>query len=144
MIVSHHPPVQYNRTVSLLGLRICVRCSGALLGMVTGLILSREIFGAGFTMPFWAAALLPIPTAVNFVGYELGRIDSNNLARVLTGFLAGLTLAYFMEMLLVGDYLAAAAILLWVAALQAAAAMVLRRGSRLAPFFHQYEAGYRK
>lgn len=95
-------------------------------------------------MPFWAAALLPIPTAVNFVGYELGRIDSNNLARVLTGFLAGLTLAYFMEMLYVGDYLVAVAILLWVAALQAAAAMVLRRGSRLAPFFHQYEAGYRK
>ena len=144
MVVSHHPPVQYDRTVSLLGLRICVRCSGALLGMATGLVLSQEIFGADFTMPFWAAALLPIPAAANFVGYELGRIGSNNLARVLTGFLAGLTLAYFMEMLYAGDYFAATAILTWVAALQAAAALILRRGGRLAQFFQQYEAGYRK
>jgi Predicted membrane protein (DUF2085) len=98
MVISHHPPAQYERTFLIGSLRLCARCVGMIFGLLFGgsiliffpaLIpkfphLGHLLMGFGFlTLALGIAA---------FVLNEAGIRVSNNFERVVFGLALGATL----------------------------------------------------
>lgn len=92
MVISHHPPVQYDRTLNLLGIRLCARCSGVVVGIGIGCLLaaySRQLTMSSIAAlsAFFAAAIALGVSA--FVKNEIGTRRSNNTERILFGIAVG-------------------------------------------------------
>ena len=94
MLISHHPPCDYDRTLVLFGLRVCSRCLGMVAGACTGLCASRCWSPLSSLWLFIACLGLCIPAAVDFSAHELmPGYCSYNSRRVLTGYLFGMSVA---------------------------------------------------
>nr|MBN2277469.1 DUF2085 domain-containing protein [candidate division Zixibacteria bacterium] len=144
MLVSHHPPCDYDRTFRVGRVRICVRCFGILIGIVMILIwsLPREPMEAlGILM---AAVLLPLPAVFDFTFHELNRSRSNNFRRLMTGILMGLALGLIIRIILDISVFAGINLILYIFLLEFGVAVILNRSGRLEELIRRYEQAVRK
>ena len=143
MIVSHHPPTQYNRTFRLCGVRFCTRCTGIFLGTVTMFFVLKEKafdFGAFY----FVFLLLPVPAVLNFSLTELGKIKNSHYQRLLTGFLLGNTVGFMVYHLFFESLFWAFISLGIILSLEISVALILHKKGKLESFFQQYEDGLYK
>lgn len=92
MIVSHHPPSQYDRTLHIGHIRFCARCTGLLLGIVSAIAITTLL--PAFNIPSTAILLVSVVFVLSigiaaFVLNETGNRASNNYERILFGFVLG-------------------------------------------------------
>lgn len=104
LLLSHHPPVQHNRTLCLRltpnrRVRLCARCTGEGIGLVATLWALHHVA----TWPGWAALLvasaLTLPAIVDWSTQAMELRESTNLVRLITGamFASGcVTIGYFV------------------------------------------------
>ena len=140
MVLSHHPPSQYDRTLHFAGRRWCARCSGALIGVLAGaLIFSRTPMLLQLSV--WHLAGIALFTLslgiVAFVRNESGSRQSNNYERIVFGFALG---CLFPVSWALSPWYFGALLLLIVLG-QFISAIALRRAGLLDSFFAQYLDG---
>ena len=92
MVISHHPPSQYERTLHLGAVRVCARCSAIVAGIIGCCIASW----AGWHLdPRWALAIgsMTILCGIaTFVLNEVGKRKSSNWERMGFGVALGIAL----------------------------------------------------
>lgn len=143
MIISHHPPSQYNRTFRLFGIRFCTRCTGILFGtIVMFVVLKKEVVDSDVFFPF--ILLFSIPAILNFTLTELEKIKNNHFLRFTTGFLLGNAVGFIVYNLFWGTLLEAIITLVTILLLEILVAVILSKKGKLEPFIKQYEEGVYK
>lgn len=120
MVISHHPPSQYERTIRIFGLRICVRCFGVAIGIGLGILCAE--YWLTDTISFMLIVCLFIATLFMgieaFVRNETGTRASSNVERIAFGLMIGflivwgttyawLFLLFFSLLILCGQFYAA-------------------------------------
>jgi uncharacterized membrane protein len=92
MVISHHPPSQYDRTLRLGSVRVCARCSGLFLGTVSSIAVVHffplQSIPSNTTILVVALPVLGLGIAA-FVLNEAGIRVSNNYERLLFGLVLG-------------------------------------------------------
>lgn len=144
MLVSHHPPCDYDRTLRVGGLRICTRCFGVLLGAVAGLALRVGHCPIAATIRAPVAILLPVPAVLDFIAHEFGLGAGSNATRLLSGLLVGLAVAVAAHGLLWGSTFLGLSQTAWLASLEFAVAALMRCSGRLEGYVRRYEEGVRR
>jgi len=100
LFFSHHPPEHINRTLKFTifdkRIHLCARCSGLMMGLFSGVLLVN-IFNSSITKinDYILTALiflLILPAIIDFITQLINGIESNNMRRVITGGLFGLSL----------------------------------------------------
>ena len=90
MLVSHHAPCDYDRTVRILGVRTCTRCLGMFSGTFVGWQLERVFARFDLLWCLIGAMALTLPAAFDFAAHELStKYRSNNIRRFGTGLIFG-------------------------------------------------------
>lgn len=143
MLISHHPPSQYDRTFCLLHIRFCARCSGILVGVILSMIFFRLI-SVELKLVFILSLILPLPAILNFTLSELGKLKDNNFKRIITGTLLGISIGFALSCFIFGNYLFGSVIMLWIFLLEIAVAVILHKKKVLDKFIKQYEEGIYK
>jgi len=100
-LIAHHFPARYSRTFAVpWGARryhICARCTGQFVGIlayIVFVIIALPRYTGFFTPQVqFLFAFAPLPGAIDWVTQAVGRRESTNTIRVLTGLLAGATMA---------------------------------------------------
>jgi len=138
MILSHHPPCQFDRTYKIFGIRICSRC----LGVFCGFILTLGIFhyvDSNQLSIFFLGYLLSLPAIVTFLIHELRYARITNFFRMITGSGLGYTLAVIMTFLFDGHCFNGILLLFYLLLLEIIVAFILNKKKRLIPFIKEYE-----
>lgn len=141
MVVSHHPPTQYERTLHVGRVRLCARCVGLLLGAALGIPLSSS--ASTTAIPAGHLLLLVIELGVlgfgitAFVLHEAGRRASSNYERTTFGLALGALLPFAWKY---GRWPFLAFLVLIVAG-QFLSALLLRRLGVLKRFVAEYLEG---
>ena len=143
MLISHHPPCQYDRTFCLFKIRVCTRCTGVLSGIIFSVILIHFI-QIKFKLVLISTFLLPIPAILNFTLTELKKLRNNGFKRFSTGALLGIVLGYAINQLIIGRFFIGILIILWFFILEMVVTIVLQRANILDDFFKKYEDGVYK
>ncbi|MEW6196869.1 MAG: DUF2085 domain-containing protein [Bacteroidota bacterium] len=138
MLISHHPPCQYNRTISLGKYRFCARCTGIMIGIIISFLFYS---GIDINLLLLLSFLLPLPAVFNFTLYEIGFINNNNFYRIITGLLLGISIGWAILNLLTNKIEYAFFSLLWIMILEIIVTIILHRAKVLEKFFAQYENG---
>jgi len=134
MLISHHPPSQYDRTYSILGVLICARCSG---------ILSGLIFNSQIDLLFydWIFFLLPLPSYLNFLFQELNYIKSLNLLKSTLSIPLGFFLYQILNMLYYEKYVYSIVCLGYLFFLNFIVVFVLLKNGKMEKLVQEYELG---
>lgn len=120
LLLSHHPPEHHERTITVFmggrEWRICARCAGISIGILSGILLALVGLHAG---PFSGGRLLLLPVAmmpamVDFALQLDARYKSNNPRRVFSGGLCGVVLAFVARDIWVGQWAALATCMLTI------------------------------
>jgi len=143
MLISHHPPCQYDRTYCFLGIRCCSRCTGIIIGIISSIIFISFV-AIDFTVILITVVVLPLPAIANFTLNELGKTKNNNIKRILTGFLLGITIGFALDYLICGNYLYGILIIFWIFFLEIIVTIILHKANILEYFIKQYEDGVYK
>ncbi len=122
MVVSHHPPTQYERTLHVGRIRLCARCTGLLfgtasVGIALSLFTSTAAILAGYLVLALELGVLGLGITA-FVLNEAGRRASSNYERFVFGLLLGALLPFawrcgswpfvgFLALVVGGQFLAA-------------------------------------
>ena len=90
-LLSHHSEAYYCRTLKITeSVRLCTRCTGMITGFITFILLEFLVFP---TIPWFIAFPLMIsfviPAIVDWVTQKYRMRESNNVLRLITGFLLG-------------------------------------------------------
>ena len=140
MVLSHHPPSQYERTLHVAGCRWCARCSGVLIGVLVGALILRAT-ALLLYVSVWHFLCITAVTlvfgVVAFVRNESGVRRSNNYERIAFGLVIGALLPIIWA--ISPWYFAVVLALLAVG--QFASALMLRRAGLLDRFFSEYLEG---
>ena len=140
MLLSHHPPSQYERTLHIAGYRCCARCSGVIIGVLVGAPILRAT-ALLIYISVWHFLCIAVVTlvfgVVAFVRNESGSRQSNNYERIAFGVVIGTLLP--ISWAISPWYFAVVLALLAVG--QFASAFVLRRAGLLDRFFSEYLEG---
>ena len=140
MVVSHHPPTQYERTLHVGRLRLCARCAGLLLGTALGIVLSSPAstaaIAAGYLVLVLELGVLGLGIAA-FVLNEAGRRASNNYERIVFG----LSLGAFLPFAWRSGRWPLAGFLVLIVGGQFLSALLLRRLGVLDKFVAEYLEG---
>lgn len=140
MVVSHHPPTQYDRTFHLGPIRLCVRCSAVVGGFAASLVAGHCHPAMRDWAPWIVLVIAGLTIAVGvllFVLNEGGRRASSNLERTVFGLVVGAALAWCWQSSIPG--LIAMVSMLVVG--QFVSAWGLQRVGALDRFFGEYMAG---
>ena len=138
MLVSHHPPCQFDRTFKILNIRFCVRCTAILLGILFYVfLLSYIALPESFNLLI--GFILPIPAILNFILNELGFLINSNLKRLITGLLLGISIGILIKGFLKGDLILGFAILTWIIILEFIVVLILNKAKVLDKFIKEYE-----
>jgi uncharacterized membrane protein len=97
LLFSHHAPEQHDHCLFLplpggRRLPLCARCLGIYPMMLV--VLALQLTGRldlAWTDP-WLMILLPLPTVIEFLGEQTGRVQGSNRLRILTGLPLGVAL----------------------------------------------------
>jgi uncharacterized membrane protein len=138
MVISHHPPCQFNRTFRIGKLRFCTRCTAIVSGILL-VVLSMNFLTLSCNYLFIATLFLPLPAIFNFTLNELGIRKNNNFKRAATGFLMGMSIGISLWLLAHQLILMGFLSFLWVVVLEFAVAFFLHKKGVLEPFIAQYE-----
>jgi len=99
LLISHHPPAQYSRTIRIrLGraraLRLCARCTGEAAGLVFTLCALGHLTHVPTPGLLAMSVVLPIPAIADWSTQAMEWRESSNPIRLLTGalFAAGCVL----------------------------------------------------
>ncbi|MBP6871338.1 MAG: DUF2085 domain-containing protein [Bacteroidales bacterium] len=138
MVLSHHPPCQYNRTFTLCRVRFCVRCTGILAGILLWAIVF-SVKDLPFYLTFITGFLFPLPAILNFTLNELGKRKNSNSKRTITGILMGLAIGMAIGFFITNRFWPGIAIIAWIILLEFAVALVLRQAGVLDKFIREYE-----
>jgi uncharacterized membrane protein len=144
MIISHHPPCYYDCTFRVGSLRVCTRCFGVLLGVLTVIILRVNSHILASIIPVWVSLLLPLPAVVDFTSHRLEWWQSNNTKRLVSGLLLGLAVGVALYNLINGYTFFGIVQITWLAVLELGVAIVLKHAGKLDKYIEQYEKGMRK
>ncbi|WP_308463905.1 DUF2085 domain-containing protein [Clostridium mucosae] len=84
----------YERSFSYRGYQfpVCARCTGILIGQIIGIILISLGFRIGF---LWSLALI-LPMVIDGLIQLVKIIESNNIRRLITGFVSGIGYMYLL------------------------------------------------
>lgn len=140
MVLSHHPPSQYDRTLHIGCIRVCARCTGLLWGVIFGITIVSCL--PGFKTPSFIT-LFVIATFVlglgitAFVLNEIGKRASNNYERLLFGLLLGCVI-YFTWLSGVWPFIG---LLVLIVVGQFISALLLRKLGSLDKFLNEYLEG---
>ncbi|MEQ1726703.1 MAG: DUF2085 domain-containing protein [Sideroxydans sp.] len=94
MIISHHPPIQYDRTIRIANLRLCARCTGLYLGVMAEIAIEPSFAPLLSTYVHLGLILLVLALGITaFVQNEIGLRKSNNAERITFGIGIGFLLA---------------------------------------------------
>lgn len=137
MLLSHHPPSQYCRTYKIAGIRFCARCLGIPIGVVLHLILSIDLHWL-----IWV--LLPIPTFLNFLFQELGKMKSINYVKSSLTILLGIYLMENLLQFLKGNYTIGFIMIGYLVTIEFIIAKILDNNGKLDPLITGYEDGVYK
>ena len=109
LLLSHHMPEKLHRTIRV-GFRgrnvyFCARCTGIYSGILSVFVVSffRFIFPTWLILPL--IALLPLPSAVDWVSQSCKKRESRNTIRIVTGFLLGIGEGLVILLLLKGLFI---------------------------------------
>ena len=144
MLTSHHPPCDYDRTFKIASIRICTRCFGVLLGVLTSILLQVNSNILASTIPIWVLFLLPLPAVFDFIAHELDLWRSNNAKRLASGLLLGFAVGVGGCAIFSGDVFLGFLQIAWLAILEFGVAFTLRCAGRLDGYVERYEKGVRK
>lgn len=140
MLLSHHPPCQIDRTYTLLGIRLCVRCSGIVLGTLLALLIFSFV-SIEPLLKLLVGLILPLPAILNFTLHELGRIENKNYLRFFTGLALGVSIGIASSCLLKNSIIISLAIYIWIIFLEFIVAIILYKANVLEKFIEEYERG---
>ena len=100
LAVSHHPPVQYSRTLSIPfgrkhALRVCAPCTGEALGAAITVVFILYHLPPSVWATAGLASILPLAAIIDWSTQAHGKRESCNLLRIVTGamFSAGCVLS---------------------------------------------------
>lgn len=97
LFFSHHPPEQHDHCVFVGRLPLCARCLGIYPIMLVTLALQLSgRLDLAWTDP-WLALLFPLPTVIEFLGEQLGRIRGSNRLRILLGLPLGIAMGRLFD-----------------------------------------------
>lgn len=113
IIFSHHLATRYSRTfcVRVAGrtLHLCARCSGQVVGILGFVLLFWVCHSVGFPLyvpisqiPF---AFGPLPASLDWLTQSLGRRESSNHLRILSGILLGASFSDAVSLFVLRDWL---------------------------------------
>ncbi|MFZ0700022.1 MAG: DUF2085 domain-containing protein [Thermoplasmata archaeon] len=134
-LIAHHFPDRYRRTLTVpWGTRqyhLCARCTGQALGVlayVAFVIVALPYLG-GFFAPQvqFLFAFAPLPGAIDWVSQAIGRRESTNALRLLTGVLAGATMADGIALIVLQQWALVGAAFLVLAGYILGILLVIRR-----------------
>lgn len=143
MMLSHHPPCQFNRTYKIGKIRFCFRCTGVLIGFIFFLLINYLLFlnQKYFTL---LLVILPLPAVFNFAIHELGKIPNRNIWRLLTGFLLGCAIGIAVKEICNGLWLLGILFFLWLIVIEIIITLILNKAKVLQKFMEEYENGVYK
>lgn len=148
MLLSHHPPCQYDRTIKILNFRICSRCTGLLLGIAVSITigLSYKILDTSFNTNqlILILVLFPIPAVINFTLHQIGFSKNRNIYRIITGVPLGIPLGISFVHLLKGSIYFALLTFIWYIFLEIVVVLILKKYNKLEEFIAEYEDGVYK
>jgi uncharacterized membrane protein len=139
MLLSHHPPVDYDRTWTIGAVRVCVRC----LGVAVGTTLALALWDNAPGVPVVAILAAAVPGVLDFTLHELRLSTSCQARRFLTGASFGVFVAAFLRTAVQGPLSRFVLYLCWLVLLEGACALALRCAGRLEGLLTRYEEGTR-
>ncbi len=111
-LLAHHFPDRYGRTLRIAFrgkvVHACARCSGQVLGVLAFLVLYGVMVNR--TYPLFSTdaqllmALAPLPAAWDWLTQSLGRRESVNRYRVVSGMFLGLAFADLVALVVTGRW----------------------------------------
>ncbi len=137
MLLSHHPPCDYDRTWRIGSLRICVRCFGVL----TGTAVALASWDGWSTFHVLAVPIATVPGVADFTLHELCVSPTNNTRRFLTGTIFGVFVAGALSAGLDASWTRLLLYAVWFCFLQVAATAALRSSGRIEALLTRYEEG---
>ena len=144
MLISHHPPSDYDHTISIKGLRICARCFGLYSGIVITYLLKNRIALVNHSFLVIISVLFPFPAVADFLTHELALWKSSNLMRFITGTVLGSAIGIYITFIIAGDGLAGTILIFWLLLLEFGAALTLKHTKRLEVFINRYQISVNK
>lgn len=140
MVLSHHPPAQYDRTLHVAGQRLCARCTGLVLGVLIGAGAINTPMADSLSSNWLLAGIAVLILSLGVIAFvlnESGLRRSNNYERILFGLIFGslFPLAWSFSWLHVAGLVA------FTIAGQFASAFALQRLGVLDRFFAEYFEG---
>ncbi len=145
MLVSHHAPCDNDRTLSLFGLRVCVRCLGMFGGVLAGCWIKVTMFGVPHICLVMCGLGLTLPAAFDFAAHELSKkYRSTNFRRLVTGGLFGIVVGVYLAFAWQGIRWPLFCLLAYLALLELAIAGLFRKCGHLDSYIARYEASLYK
>lgn len=143
MLVSHHPPCDYDRTFILGRVRVCTRCFAVMLGALCAFFTKLFIFSSSMS-GIWVAFALPLPASLDFTAHELAIYRSNNIIRFLSGSLLGVPVGLAVHAVVMGSILFAILTVFWFVGIAFSVAFLFRRTGHIDVYISKYERAVRK
>ena len=139
MLVSHHAPCDYDRTISFCGVRICVRCIGMLCGAFAGYGLAQFTYNCTFAQLMVASIGLTLPAAIDFTCHELvSKYHSSNIRRFVSGSLFGIPGGVAVTFAIHGRWKLLLFLLAFLALMQFAIATLFKLRGHMDPYVERY------
>jgi len=134
-LIAHHLPNRYSRTLSIRlrarSYHFCARCSGEVVGFVTTVVALGLISSAHLALlspiGVLVLAVLPLVAWVDWISQTVGRRESSNRLRFVSGVLVGVSIAGLLSLVVLLRWELAGAGVLVVALYLGGALAVLRR-----------------
>ena len=139
MLISHHPPCDYDKTWRIGQIRVCTRC----LGIICAVLIVVGLADFKFSLANSWIFFLPLPAVADFLAHETGRRRSNNTQRFLTGFLIGMPLGCCVLAFAAGCLFYGFLIALWLICLEFVTALLLKKSGKFEGYLLKYEKAAR-
>ncbi len=144
MLVSHHPPCDYDRTLFFLGIHVCVRCLGMLGGTFAGCFVNQAWMGVPGAWLVMIGLGFTLPAALDFAAHELTKgYRSTNFRRIITGGMFGVAVGACLAHAWEGKWWPLLCLLAYFALLEIVIAGLFRISGHLDSYVARYaEAVY--
>jgi len=138
MIISHHAPIDYDRTLKIYKFRFCTRCLGVFIGFIfTLLLLPLTHALENINMFYFFIFFLPIPAVIDFLCHELQWFKSNNYLRLLSGILLGVPIGLSILFIKV-SFIYLFLLILWYVVIEFFVAYFLKSKNHLEKYLRKY------
>lgn len=140
MVLSHHPPSQYDRTLHIGGWRVCARCTGVGIGILIGALFTGTQFAYALKSTWVLGTFALVTLSVGIIAFVLNEAairKSNNSERLIFGLIFG---SLFPLLWAISWWYVIALFCLTIFG-QFLSAFVLRRFGVLDRFFAEYSEG---